>query len=422
MKNLILAAIGLTLCANVQAQTTKDELFANPQKMGGNQCVYQTDFKPQTPAPKGYAPFYISHYGRHGSRYHYTGFDYALMRKIMAAADSANALTPLGKTLKARIDSLYADGFLRAGDLTRTGFNQHQGIAKRMVTSFPEVFADGAKIDVKASTSHRCIMSMDAFCQQLKAMRPSLNITTESSKRIMSYIIFEEPDSVRVYLKTDAWRKADSTLNSQCIHPERLVASVFSDTAYVRKKVNGQMFMRKLYDLHSNMQGIDDLNFDFSEFFTDEELFGNWQCSNSYWYSNFGNCPYTKSRGAKFAKNLLTNILDEADKAIAGNGNSATLRFGHDTALLPLASLMQLEGCTASVTDLKDLYKEWCDFKIIPMAGNIQMIFYKSAKSDKILVKVMLNENEVKLPINSKTAPYYDWNEVESLYRKTVSE
>lgn len=25
-----------------------------------------------TPAPKGYKPFYVSHYGRHGSRYHYT--------------------------------------------------------------------------------------------------------------------------------------------------------------------------------------------------------------------------------------------------------------------------------------------------------------------------------------------------------------
>ena len=24
------------------------------------------------PAPKGYKPFYVSHYGRHGSRYHYT--------------------------------------------------------------------------------------------------------------------------------------------------------------------------------------------------------------------------------------------------------------------------------------------------------------------------------------------------------------
>jgi len=339
----------------------------------------------------------------------------------MYKADTANALTPLGKSLKNRIDSLYNDGFLRAGDLTQTGFNQHQGIAKRMVNNFPSVFADGAKIDVKSSTSHRCIMSMDAFCQQLKAMRPSLDIKTESSKRIMSYINFEEKDSVSFYLKNDEWRKAEAELNKQCIHPDRLVASVFSDTAYVRKNIDKNMFMRKLFDLHSNLQGIDDLDFDFADLFTNEELFGNWQCSNLYWYSNFSTCPYAKSRGAKFAKNLLTNILDEADKAIAGNGNSASLRFGHDTGLLPLASLMQLEGCCAEVTDLTVLYKEFCDFKIIPMAGNIQMIFYKSPKSDNVLVKVMLNENEVKLPIESKTAPYYNWNDVEAFYRNIVS-
>ena len=29
----------------------------------------------------------------------------------------------------------------------------------------------------------------------------------------------------------------------------------------------------------------------------------------------------------------------------------------------------------------------------------------------------MLNENEVKLPLESKTAPYYKWNEVEAYYR-----
>ena len=56
-----------------------------------------------------------------------------MIRNIILKADSTNALTPRGKELRDRMCRLYDDGYLRAGDLTQTGFRQHQGIAKRMV-------------------------------------------------------------------------------------------------------------------------------------------------------------------------------------------------------------------------------------------------------------------------------------------------
>ena len=419
---LLLLATLLPLFAYAQVDNVLDIVSADRDKLAGCEGPYRFDAPALTPAPKGYVPFYISHYGRHGSRYHYSGFDYTMFQRMMKSADDANALTDAGKDLKNRVDRLCEDGVNRAGDLTQTGFNQHQGIAERMVNSFPEVFADNANIVVKSSTSHRVLCSMDAFMQKMKAMRPTLNVTTESSKRIMSYINLEERDSVTRYLnRTDGFRRANDSLDRALCHPERLVKQVFSDTAYVRAKVNGHQFMRKLFDIQCNMQNIDDLDFDFSDFFTADEMFDNWQLTNVYWYANFSNCPYADSRGAWCGRNLLATILDDADKALAGNGVSANLRFGHDTGLAPLASLMQLEGTTAQVTDFAELYKVWCDYKIIPMAGNIQMIFYKSDKSKDVLVKVMLNENEVKLPLESKTAPYYKWTDVEKFYRDILA-
>ena len=421
MKQMKLAIAFFLCAATASAQTTKEEMIANLQKNGGNNMVYSAEFKPQTPAPKGYKPFYISHYGRHGSRYHYSGFDYMVMRNMLRDADKANALTATGKDLLARVERLYDDGFERAGDLTKTGFKQHQGIAERMVNSFPEVFGSNAFLDVKSSTSHRVLCSMDAFLQRVNSLRPGIKVQTESSRRIMKYINNEERDSVTSYLKKGAgWKEANEKLDKLCVHPERLVKAVFSDTAYVRTKVNGFQFMRKLFDLHCNMQNIDELGFDFSDFFTPEEQFDNWQVTNLYWYANFSTCPYSNSRGAKCGRNLLQNFLDEADKALAGNGVTATLRFGHDTGLMPLASLMGLEGCAVNVTDFSELYKYWCDYKIIPMAGNLQMIFYKSPKSNDILIKVLLNENEVKLPLESDIAPYYKWSEVEAYYRNVL--
>lgn len=409
-------------CTAAMAQTTKEYMLAHPEKMGGNQLAYSTDFRPQTPAPKGYKPFYISHYGRHGSRYHYTGIDYMMMRNAILKADSANALTPRGKELRDRLCRLYDDGFLRAGDLTQTGFRQHQGIAKRMVENFPEVFGKGAFIEAKSSTSHRVIISMDAFLQQLKSMRPTLQIRTESSRRIMTYINLEERDSVSKRLNNDAWRQAQDKLEKSFGSPDRFINLVFSDMEYAKKNVKAVPFMRKVAEFNSNLQGVDDLDFNFDDFFTPDELFDAWQSSNLYWYSNFGPCPYANSRGVKCGRNLLNNFIEEADKAIAGNGTSATLRFGHDTGLCPLACLMQLDGCTDQVEDLTELYKHWCDFQIIPMAGNLQMIFYKSKKSPDILVKILLNENEKTLPIPSDTAPYYKWSDVKAFWKKTLAE
>ncbi|MCR5454145.1 MAG: histidine phosphatase family protein [Bacteroidales bacterium] len=421
-KLLILVALIYSTVAS--AQTTKEYMLAHPETTAGNQMKYSTDFKPQTKAPKGYKPFYISHYGRHGSRYHYTGIDYMMARNMFLKADSANALTPRGKELCSRLCRLYDDGFLRAGDLTQTGFKQHQGIAKRMVESFPELFGKNAFVDVKSSTSHRVIASMDAFCQQLKSMRPDLQIRTETSRRVMTFINLNEKDSVSPLLKSAEYRAADKQVAQTYDHTDRFINSIFSDAEYVKKYVNAPLVMHKIAELNSNMQGIDDLDFTLDDFFTTEEKFEMWQNANLYWYNYFGPSPYTNARGVKMGRNLLANVIDEANKAIAGNGTTATLRFGHDTGLCPLACLMQLEGCTAQVKDLTEVYKYWCDFKIIPMGSNMQIVFYRSKKSPDILIKIMLNENEVKLPIASVSsdAPYYyKWRDVEKFWRDILA-
>ena len=48
----------------------KEMLRQDPAMISGE--YYHYVYKPlaETAAPKGYKPFYISHYGRHGSRYH----------------------------------------------------------------------------------------------------------------------------------------------------------------------------------------------------------------------------------------------------------------------------------------------------------------------------------------------------------------
>ena len=50
------------------------------------------------------------------------------------------------------------------------------------------------------------------------------------------------------------------------------------------------------------------------------------------------------------------------------------------------------------------------------------MIFFRKDKSDDILVKFMLNEKEVSIPLESDVKPYYHWKDVEKFYRNKIEE
>ena len=46
------------------------------------------------------------------------------------------------------------------------------------------------------------------------------------------------------------------------------------------------------------------------------------------------------------------------------------------------------------------------------MACNVQMIFYRPQNGDgDILMKVLLNENEARLPLKAVSGPYYKWDD-----------
>lgn len=410
-----------------------------------------------TKAPAGYKPFYISHYARHGSRFHYSADDYHYLYNTLAKADSAGKLTPLGKSALERTRFLSEHAAPRTGDLTQVGVGQHQGIAKRMAKNFPEVFrGNGGKgksaphVDAFASTSGRCIVSMAAFVSELRANVPNVDVRLESGKSLMQGINTFDFKYTKDYAETEAYHKESDKLWKNISFAPTL-ARIFSDSNYVKKNVNASDFYNKLYEIHGSMQGMDaqffegTQPFNFNDLFTPAEELARWKAQNAWWYSVLGSCPLTGEQGVTYGKSILTNILDEADKAVTGasgtavsgtaaNTPVATLRFGHDTGILPLAGLMQLPVANARVTDLSKLHEQWTDFKIIPMAANLQIVFYKAStgkNAKPVLVKVLYNEVEQELPVpcgyaqaqgagakaNCPAAPYYRWDDFSAFYR-----
>ena len=66
----LFTALLLLLSVGAAAQTSRKEIFKDIDRAGATYYPYPGPSQQAlTPAPAGYKPFYISHYGRHGSRY-----------------------------------------------------------------------------------------------------------------------------------------------------------------------------------------------------------------------------------------------------------------------------------------------------------------------------------------------------------------
>lgn len=415
---LSIAAISLTLLHG-QAQSVVDQFRDNPCKSGGVYYAYPGPEDPSpTAPPEGYSPFYISHYGRHGSRYLLSDRDYTKVIDMLQAADSANALTPLGKEILANLKEIWKEAEGHTDELSPLGKRQHAGIAERMFRNYPEVFADSARLSSRSTTSLRCCLSMVAFITRLKELNPALRIDWDTSKSDMMYMNYHSEEYETTKNGPEGYAKTKlGELNMQAIQAApkieqgRFVNELISNPTYFKNPMEGRMLMQGIFDIASDLQDME-TTISLYPLFTAEELYSCWIGSNIWFYTSDANSPHNKGTAIASCRNLLNNIIAGADKAIAGEGEAATLRFGHDGNIIPLAASLHLDGCDISVADGAQACELWQNYKVSPMAANIQLVFFRKNNSDDVIVKFLLNENETSIPIATDIAPFYHWADV----------
>lgn len=423
MKRLAIACLLFAAVLPAAAQTTKEEMLASPEKTAGVYYAYPAPSSTShyTKAPKGYTPFYISHFGRHGSRYLISDSEYTAPISVLEKADKAGALSALGKDALQRLRDIYVESAGRNEDLSPLGVRQHRGIAERMFGAFPEVFKGNRSIEARSSVILRCAMSMAAFGDRLKELNPQLKISYESSQKYMPYLTGRSDDANAFCSKSGPWRAAYNKFRAEQTHADRFVGALFSDKAYVDQYVEPKELMWQFYWVASDLQNME-TKIRLYDLFTPEELFDLWQCFNYQFYSTCANHADSNGAVRDSYKPLLRNIIESADAAIADPTQAATLRFAHDSNITPLAALMGIETYDVARRDPATLFQYWTDFKVSPMGANLQMVFYnkKGGSTADILVKVLLNEQEVHIPVATDSFPYYRWSDVRAYYAKVV--
>lgn len=402
------------------AQTTFVEIATSPDKAAGLYYKYPVTKSQNTKAPKGFKPFYISHYGRHGSRYLVEPSHYGKPYEILEQADKAGALTDFGKDVMNRLAIIKEDAAGREGELTQIGVKQHHDIAQRMYKSFPEVFDGEPVLSARSTTVMRCAHSMAAFCEGLKELKPSLNIPRESGKRYMKYLANISPQGAAFTRWDSPSSKRSNEFAKEVTEADRLMSAIFKDGYLKTNKIDGKELMRSLFLIATDVPNTEcEVRLD--DLFTPEERFKLWKNFNYHYYNHMSNPTSAQGAILDNARPLLANIVASADEAIASGKNGADFRFGHDSCIVPLLGLMKVDGCYGSTDDPYELHTVYADYKISPMAANLQMIFFRDKKGE-IIVKFLLNEREVGIPIETDIYPFYRWDETREYFNKILSE
>ena len=343
-------------------------LHAQYEKLGGVYYAYPVTETILAAAPEGYEPFYISHYGRHGSRWLPDDERYIWVNEQFA---DKKKLTPLGKNVRKRLAKIWKNAKGQGGLLTPLGGRQHRGIARRMYQNFPQLFTAEAYLTAHSSIVNRCKTSMENFVSELKMLNPSLNIDQITRDEDMNWIAYKSQEQ-RDLEQSLSWPLKIST--------DRFINALFTDASHL-SKADREKLLSELHTIASDMQDVE-LNISLYDIFTEEELLGVYDLNNRRMTLYNGDEIMNEGIPARSAISLWKKIEADVDAAIARGRKGADLRFGHDTNLYRLLTLMQIDTKGKPMDE------------ILPMAANLQMIFYKNAQGN-VLVQLLHNERSI---------------------------
>lgn len=423
----VLALAGVFMAARAQEQSAQMVQFLKefPQRAGFNSHSYEFVDVVDTPAPKGYHPFYISHYGRHGSRSEWGGdHTYKVVRDILQEAkDNGIGLTSAGDSLLREAGLVYAGYNGMDGRLTLRGVREHEQLANRMYHRFPEVFKNGSeKIRAVSSTVPRCIVSMNGFTAQLRALQPSLELDLDTGEKFFAYIAQGENGTIRertekVLEARYAQPLADSTtvFNNLFRDPEagkKLVAEKLHSAEVFQLLIYYVAKAAEAYDINENIFRY--LPFDAVYRFHEQQFLSA--------YLNQCNSQLNGDLRLSLEKPLVDTLVVQADRVVSGRSDrAADLTFGHDWPFLGLCSYLGLEGVGDRLS-ADEAAATWMASWNCPFAANLQMVFYRSHKeSAPVLVKFLVNERETAIPVlTAVEGPYYNWEDVKAFLSTRV--
>ena len=416
MKRILISvsiAVWAVFAANAQGYA--ELIKENPAMAGANMMNYHYETSSMTPPPKGYKAFYISHYGRHGSRYDTSDVNAMYVWPVMRKAAEAGLLTDVGMAFYKDLNAVLSEQDGKYGMLTSLGAREHREIAERMAENFPQVFGkrSGRKhVLCQSSLSPRCLISMTNFSQSLDRNTQGLDFEYIAGNKFQEAIAFvPKPESAKKMA-----RAKEEDVRKATMKPMEIIEYFFNDTEAALELIKNPFeFEQRLY-LASCVGHLSDNGACLLAHWPHEILVRNFEVRNPRFYLSYGMSDEMSDYQKQISRKLLADFVQRADDALKeGSNMAADLRFGHDTALLPLVGHIRIEGME-NWAAFDQVNSVWNSSVSICMGSNLQMIFYRN-KSGEVLVKMLYNEKETTIPaLKTFSGPYYKWSDLRQYF------
>ena len=408
----IMFFVTLTLTSWAQSVNPLDQVKADPRRAYGTDFPYSFDVPALTKSPKGYKPFYISHYSRHGSRYYWNSQLYKDLDTLLTKAHERRLLTAEGEAFFQCFEAVKEELMTGWSELTQLGWEQHQGIARTMYNAFPEVFEKGGNVLAIASLSGRCVLSMSAFCQELTQCNPKLEVREQSSRFTLDGVVPMDGQNPVKHVYPKAHPRYE--LSPHQFKGNDSLSQVVLNRVFTSTDGLGPMWRmgEDLINLYTSLPSINHEGL-VGNIVNDDELIARWEQSNLGSYSWVFDNKY-------YMIPILQDVMKKANAVIDGSSDRvADLRFGHDTCIGPLTVLLGINGADLDPVDPYEVKYCYQNFQTC-MASNIQLVFYRGDAGQDVLVKCLLNGKEAKLPVPTDNAPYYRWADFCSYYNAVI--
>lgn len=354
--------------------------------------------------PDTLTPVFINHVGRHGSRFPASATNCLTLQRALMHADSIGSITPLGRQMLALTEFAITQSNGRWGALDSLGMAEQRGLAARMFSNYPMLLNSG-EVKAVSSYSPRCLMSMYSFTHQLSRMNNKLDITASSGHNL-SYLMrpFDvDQDYLDFRKNKDAMKPYDDFMR-QTIPVEPLKRILGEKYPY--DNIDAQSLALVEYYVVAGMSAMQ-IQCNASDYFTTDEYNRLWSCFNLRQYLQRTSTTVS-TIPADIASPLLLDIIKQVEDVVNGKSSlKVMLRFGHAETLMPLLSLMRLDGCYYKTNYFDTVAKNWQDFNVVPMSANLQIILFKNAKG-KYYIRVDHNEIPVSL-FPGKSDIYIPW-------------
>ena len=440
---LILSISGLSCLAQPEV------VLGDPFKSSGLDNIYDFDAQICTAAPKGYEAFYISHYGRHGSRYPYTATVATALLDLLHEAEGKENLSEYGNGLMARLELFMEKAGNHIGELTDLGRQQQYRLAGEMAERYPQAFRKGAVVTAQASSSPRSILSMASFCTALARKCPSIRIDqfqgfaeTQATAPNMG----RNPLRIKGPGLGNPYRESPAEFMQRRFpeFTETVLGKMFRDPYAALGDKDVQYLMDHIYMLIGGMNSLPDgVRMDFSDIATPETLARMWELDN---YQRF--CEYIVYTAS--CCSVFKDIIERADARLAlldsaagklegraegraevavGRAEGADLRFGHDHVLMSLLMIADIDSFGELPENPDELGHVFQTFRS-PMAANLHFVFYRPKNGrGPILTGLSLNGQPARLSsldkelgLSPDESGFYRWDDVKAWFEKRFSQ